>query len=109
MARWARRHCEWRAALLHDHQSLLGEGLKAAACVGEGDAPAEAVKKWNAQFFFESLDLSRDIGLHRVHFFSGTGEVQFFGEGAKDLQLANFHGVLRTSILRACELPARTG
>lgn len=104
-AAWFGTVANGAVALLHGEEGLFGEGLKAATRVGKHDAAAETIKERHAQFFFKRLDLRGDVGLHGVHFGRGAREVQFFSEGAKDLELADFHeGV---SILRRIAVKKR--
>ena len=78
-------------ALFHGDEGLFGKGLKAAACVGECDAPAEAIEEWDAHLFFKRLDLRGHIRLDSVDALSGAGEVELFGQSAEDLELSDFH------------------
>ena len=78
-------------ALVHGCEGLRRERQEVAARVSEGDATAEAVKERHTELFFKRLDLRSDVGLHGMHLFSGAREAQLFSEGAKNLQLTDFH------------------
>jgi len=86
-------------ALLHGGEGLLGEGEKVPPGIGKRYAAAEAVKEWDAQLFFEGLDLRGDVGLHGMDFLGRAGEVELRGEGAKDFELSDFHGATSDPVL----------
>jgi hypothetical protein len=96
-AAWFGAGLDGALALFHGGKGLAGEGQEVAAGIGEGDAAPEAVKERHAELLFQRFDLGGDVGLNGVHFFGGAREVQLFGEGAKDLQLTDFHCVISNS------------
>jgi hypothetical protein len=80
--------------LFHSGESLLGEGLKSASSVCEGNAAAQAIEKRSSEFLFKRLDLRGYVGLNGVDAFGCAGEVQFLGESPKYLKLTDFHRYL---------------
>jgi hypothetical protein len=74
-------------------EDRLGVGEQALPLLGEYDATREPVEHLGTELMLEHSDLPGDRGLGEAQFPGGSGDRTVAGDGTKDLERLDLHGV----------------